>query len=162
MIEIGLSFATGILLTLGGVWLANFLQRRHERNKEKEKIRFEVYMNLLDLSERYFWVASAESNNEKPNSEVLHTLRQLTFKTSDKLRQMDEVEYLEDILDVLFNQKFQTASDRSDKLDELINKMGEIVSPRFMKKMKSISNENRKELMTRDRKTLNAPSTSRF
>lgn len=162
MIEIGFSFATGILLTLGGVWLTNYYQRKHERTKDKEKIRFEVYMNLLDISANYFWVTSAESRGEKTNSEILHTLRQLTFKTSDKLRQMDEIEHLEEILDVLFNQKYQTALERSEKLDQLIDKMDKIVSPRFMKKMKEITKDNQRTLIKRSLQSLNAPGTSRF
>jgi hypothetical protein len=162
MMEIGLSFVTGILLTLSGVWLTNYYQRKHERIKDKEKIRFEVYMNLLDISSSYFWVTSAESRREKPNSETLYTLRQLTFKTSDKLRQMDEIEHLEEILDVLFNQKFETALERSQKLDKLIDKMSEVVSPRFMKKMREITIDNQRALMTRDLQSLNAPATTKF
>jgi hypothetical protein len=162
MIEIGFSFATGILLTLAGVWLTSYYQRKHEKTKDKEKIRFEVYMNLLDISASYFWVTSAESRGEKPNSESLHTLRQLTFKTSDKLRQMDEIEHLEEILDVLFNQKYETALERSEKLDQLIDKMDKIVSPRFMKKMKEITKDNQHALMTRSLQSLNAPATSKF
>jgi len=160
--EIALSFATGILLTLGGVWLTNYYQRRNEWIKDKEKIRFEVYMNLLDISASYFWVTSAESRGEKPNSEILHTLRQLTFKTSDKLRQMDEIEHLEEILDVLFNQKYETALERSEMFDQLIDKMSKIVSPRFMKKMGEITKDNQRALITRDIQSLNAPSTSKF
>lgn len=160
--EIGLSFITGILLTLGGVWLTNYYQKRHERTKDKEKIRFEVYMNLLDIKANYFWVTSAESNGEKPKSEILSTLRRLTFQTSDKLRQMDEIEHMEEILDVLFNQKFETALERSRKFDELIDKMSEIVSPRFMKKMRELTKENQRALMTRSLQSLNAPATSKF
>lgn len=162
MIEIGLSFATGILLTLGGVWLTSYYQRKQERTKDKQRIRFEVYMNLLDISSSYFWVTSAESRGEQPNSEILYTLKQLTFKTSDKLRQMDEIEHLEEILDVLFNQKYETAHERSEKLDKLIEKMSEIVSPRFMKKMREITKDNQKAIMTRGLQSLNAPATSKF
>lgn len=162
MIEIGFSFATGILLTLGGVWLTNFYQRKHERTKEKEKIRFEVYMNLLDISASYFWVTSAESRGEKTNSDILHLLKQLTLKTSDKLRQMDDIEHLEEILDVLFNQKYETAHERSRKLDELIDKMDEIVSPRFMKKMREITYDNQKAMVTRSLQSFNAPVTGKL
>ena len=162
MIEIGLSFATGILLTLGGVWLTNYYQRRHERTKDKERIRFEVYMNLLDISASYFWITSAESRGERPNSEIFSTLRQLSFKTSDKLREMDEIEHLEEILDVLFNEKYETALERSKVLDKLIGKMSDIVSPRFIKKMREISKDNQSALMTKSLQSLNAPATSKF
>lgn len=162
MMEIIISFVTGILLTLGGVWLTNYFQKRREQEKEKEKIRFEIYMNLLDIQTYYFWVVSDESHGYETDKEITNLLRKISLKTSDKLRQVDTIEHLEDILDILFNQKFEKASERAKKLDELMHKLHRIVSPRFMKKMKSITADNQKVMMTRSLKSLNAPATSKI
>ncbi len=158
--ELILSFIAGIFVTIVGAYITYLFQRRSEREKDKEKLRFEIYMNLLDIHSSYFWVASAEIRNEKPSPETLKRLHDLTWKTCDKMRQVDNMEYLDNVLDVLLSERFISANERYDAFKEVIEKLHKIVNPIFTKKIKRISQDNFKIFEKRGFSGNNAPGTS--
>jgi len=160
MTEIIISFLSGMILALFGVLVGYYFQKRLEKSKEKEKIRFEIYMNLLDISSYYFWITTAEIHNEKPSIEIVNLLRDLSFKTLDKLRQADDIEYLNEILEVLFSENFDTAKERAVKFDELLERLHRKVSPNFAKKINQISKDNL--LLSKPLSKLNAPGTPKI
>jgi hypothetical protein len=157
--KILISFFSGILLTIGSAYLSYLFQRRQEKKKFKEKIRFEIYMNLLDLKSSYFWVTSAEIHGEKPSSDIKRRLKEQTWKMCDKLRQIDDIEFQDEILEILLSEKFVTAIERDNKFSNLIEKYHKIVNPNFAKKVKEIDTENMKIWAEKGFSNCNAPGT---
>ena len=100
-------------------------------------------MLLLDLNNRYFWVASKQLHGEPPPAEIATKVRSLAFQIADKLREADDVPYLEEILTVLMSEDaYKTANDRAKALDAVIGNIGKIVHPRYTKLIHDISEKN--------------------
>jgi hypothetical protein len=156
--EIILSFLTGIGLTLIGVLVTHLFQKYYERHKQKEKIRYDIYMNLIDIYAYYFWVMTAELDNERLSEDIIVNLRDLSFKTSEKLRQVNDIEFQDEILEILFSQKYAAANERYEALNEILTKLDKLVNPKFIKKMKQISEENVRNFFDKPRKRFNAPA----
>jgi len=129
-----LSFFAGSLVTIIGAYINYLFQRKSEKRKNKEKLRFEIYMNLLDISASYFWISSAEVRNVEPYPDTLKRINDLTWKTCDKLREVDDIEFLDEILDILFSEKFKSAFERTEAFYILIEKLQKVVNPKLTKK----------------------------
>lgn len=70
-------------------------------------------------------------------------VRELAWRVADKLREADDVQHLEDILTVLMSEDaYKTANDRANALDAVIDKIGEIVNPRYATVIRTISKSN--------------------
>jgi len=157
-----IAFISGVIVTLAGGLLSYRLQIRQEKKKEKERIRFEVYMNLMDINSYYFWVTSAEFTGNKVDPHINKLIHDIALKTSDKLRQVDDIEYLDEILEILFSEKFNSATERYDKMENLLEKLHSLISPRFIKKIKEISKENLLLMPTKSWDKLNAPGSTKI
>jgi hypothetical protein len=157
-----IAFISGVMLTLAGALLSYRLQIRQEKKKEKERIRFEVYMNLMDLNSYYFWVTSAEFTGNKVDPNINKLIHDIALKTSDKLRQVDDIEYLDEILEILFSERFNSATERAHEMEDLLEKLHLIISPRFIKKIKVISKENLLLMPTKSWDRLNAPGSTKI
>jgi len=141
-VEPVLAFLSGVGVTLTGALIAHVLARRRERRKLVDERRFEIYMKLMELNGQYFWVASAGLHNEPVPPEARRKCRELAWQIADILRAADEVEFLEDILDVLFGSAYPTALKRHDAMLALLDRMGARVNPRYARKIQEISKGN--------------------
>lgn len=134
---------------LVGAWAAIFFQRRREREKSLEKARFDIYMNLLSLNSRHFWITVAEIHHEKSKPEMIQKYQDAAWTIADKLRQIDELPEARDILRVIFSLEFESEAKRSEALNKVIDQLGKEVNPRYSQFIKQISQENQ-ALMVRD------------
>ena len=137
-----LAFFSGVGVSLVGVLVAHILTRERDRRRVVEERRFEIYMKLMDLHGMYFRFTTAEFHREAISDEVRRKCRDLSWRIADILRAADEVEYLEDILDVLMGPGFQTARERYDAMSKLLDRLGSRVNPRYAKKIREISEAN--------------------
>ena len=137
-----LGFLSGVGVSLTGALIANTLTRRRERRRIIEERRFEIYMKLMELNTQYFWVASCEVRGEPIPDETRKKCRELAWQIADLLRAADEVEFLEEILDVVLGPGFPSASKRHDAMGSLLGRMGERITPRYTRKIREISQAN--------------------
>jgi hypothetical protein len=137
-----LGFFGGVLASLVAALIASVSQRQIEYKRRKDQARLDVYFHLLDLHNWYFWVASAELHGEQPSDEALHECRKLTYQLNDKLRSFEDVEHLDEILLVLFSESVPSANDRANKISELVEKYGKLVSPRYRSTLQLIGYRN--------------------
>ena len=137
-----LAFLGGVGVTLTGALIANALTRQRERPKIVEERLFQINFLLMELSEQYFWIASNELHSITTTPEINRRCRDLAWRIADKLRAADELEFLEDILDVLFAPGYDTATKRHDAMIALLNRMEKRVNPRYARKIQEISNAN--------------------
>jgi hypothetical protein len=154
-----LGFLGGILATLVGALLASIMQRHNEFKKRKEQAHLEAYFLLVDLKNWYFWVTTAELHSEEPKAEVLETCRKLAYQLNDKLRSFDEIEQVEEVLMVLFSEAISTASERAARLDNLLDKYGQLIHPRYAKTIQRISHDNIRRHYTGKAPSRNAPGS---
>jgi hypothetical protein len=141
-----LAFFSGVGVSLVGALIAHVLTRERDRRRVVEEGRFEIYMKLIELLGMYFWFTSAEVHRDPVPDEIRRKCRDLSWQIADLLRAADEVEYVEEILDVLMNPGFQTARERYDAMSKLLDRLGNRVNPRFAKKMRAIGEANLKTL----------------
>ena len=97
---------------------------------------------LMELNTQYFWVASSELNGRDPPEEAIRACREVSWKIADRLRTFDRVEFVDEILEVIFSAVVPTANDRARKLDALLEKYGRIVNPKYAKHIAEISHKN--------------------
>lgn len=159
MSDAWLGFLGGVLAALLGGIIASIVQRQNEAKRRVDEARLEVYMLLLQLSQQYFWVASAELRSEKVVEETWAECRQTSWRIADRLRACDDVEHLDEILEVLFSVKIQSANDRANKLDALIKKLGQLVNPTYAEHINKISIENVLLIGSRQKIKNNAPGS---
>jgi hypothetical protein len=100
--------------------------------------------------------------NEEPNGDTLAGCRELTWKLADKLRAFDSVEYLEEILTVLFSSSIQSANDRANRLNVHIDKYGALVNPTYASFISRISRENIIQMSSQKKSKNNAPGLWRL
>lgn len=146
MTDAWLGFLGGLLTALIGGLIASIAQRHNEARKRKEEARLEIYFRLMELSSYYFWVASADLQGTPPPNEMIERSREVALKTAEKLRTFDQVEFLDEILEVLFDANISSANERARKLDALIEKYGKLVNPTYSKYITAISRSNVRSL----------------
>jgi len=157
-----LGFFGGLLAALVGGLIASLLQRAHEHQKERSAAMLATYLMLLELNQLYFWVASSEINDKDPPEEILKKCRETSWRIADKLRSFDDVEYLDEILTILFSSSIQTANERASRLEKLLDKYGKLVNPMFSDSMSRISKDNLIGQMQRGSLKTNAPGAWRY
>lgn len=137
-----LTFFSGVGVSLVGALVAHVFTRQRERRQLVEERRFQIYMKLMELHSGYFWFTTAELRQTAVPNEIRHKCRDVAWQIADMLRATDEVEYLEDILDVLMGPGFPTAGERYDAMAKLVDRLGRRVNPRYAKKIRQISEAN--------------------
>ena len=152
-----LAFLAGVGVTLTGVLAGTLAQRASGRLRRKQQARFEIYMRLLEIDSLYFWVTSDEVTGETGKPDIWKRLRSASWQVADKLREMDDVEYLDDILDVLLADSFDTACERAEALKRLIEKLGELVNPKYSQAIRKVSEQNQHRMMEDLSRNSNAP-----
>jgi predicted adenine nucleotide alpha hydrolase (AANH) superfamily ATPase len=135
-------FLIGVGVSLTGAIVANILARNRERRRIVEERRFAIYMKLMELYGSYFWSMAAELKSEPAKGEICERCRDLAWQINDMLRSVDEVEFLEDVLDVTLGPSFSSAQERYKKMGSLLERMGNRVNPRYAKKIRDINEAN--------------------
>jgi hypothetical protein len=118
-------------------------QRRADKRRRLEEGRFHVYVSLLELYGIYTWFATLQLHNEqKIDAEIRHSILTKAWRVADKLREIDEVEHLPEIVRVLFSEEFSSSMDRAKAMDALLDRMGRLVNPRYAAAIREISEAN--------------------
>lgn len=136
------AFLSGVGVTLSGTLIADLLTRRRERRKLMEERSFQIYMKLIELHGLYFWFTSDKIRGEPVSPEIRHECRSLAWEIADMLRAADAVEYLDQILEVLFGPRFTTAVERHEVMGQILDRLGQRVNPRYWQKIREISEGN--------------------
>jgi hypothetical protein len=139
-----IGFASGVGVSVVGAILTNWLSRKRDRRRAVEERRFEIYRKLHELQGSYVHFASAEFFECEIPPEEHEKCRVLAWQCADLLRSADEVDLLEEILDVIFGDGFRTAQERYDVMGQLLDRLGNRISPRFQAKMRQIDEANRR------------------
>ncbi len=143
LLNLTVAFASGIAISVIAAFASYLFQRHKDRKQRREEAAFRIYMLLLDLHSYYFWIASSEFRGEEPQAGVPRKLRRIAMQIADKLREADDIRHLEEILTVLMSEDaYRTARDRSNALNDVIDKIGDTVNPRYAKIARRISEEN--------------------
>ncbi len=137
-----MAFFVGLLVALVGGLIASLVQRHNEVMRRKEETRLAVYLMLMELNTQYFWVASYQMNGSQPPPDVVMRCREIAWKIADRLRSFDKVEFLGEILEILFSTAVPTANERAKKLEVLLEKYGRIVNPAYANHIDGISRKN--------------------
>ena len=114
-------------------------------------------MKLLEVKGLYFWVASAEIRRQPLSTGIAEKLHDLSWRIADKLREMDQVEFLDEILTILFSDAFPSVTARSAALDSLIANIGRLTNPRYSKAIAEVSEANWRSLSENPERPSNAP-----
>ena len=145
-----IGFVGGIGAAIAGAIGTYVFQKRRDNQERRKRAAFKVYMLLLDLNARYWWVATKEFHHESVPPEIRAKVRDLAFRIADKLRESDDVKHLDDILKVLMNeQAYRSAADRAKAIEALLDVMGKTVNPRYAKSIQAASNANLQHLAER-------------
>lgn len=157
MSDAWLGFFGGLLAVLVGGLIASLVQRHNEANRRKEETRLAVYLMLMELNSQYFWVASFQLRGEEPPPTVIIACREIAWKLADRLRAFDQVEFVDEILEIIFSAAIPTANERAKKLDVLLEKYGRLVNPVYAKHIAQISRANIMSLGRRESTNSYAP-----
>lgn len=137
-----LAFFGAILCVFISVLITSIVQRQNEAKKKKEQARHDIYMRLLQISQMYFFIASADMRGEKADENIVMSVRDACWKLADKLRACDSVESLDLILEFLFSTKIPSSSERANLLNVILDKYSSLVNPEYQKYVRKISDEN--------------------
>lgn len=139
-----MGFLGGIGTALVSAIVALWLQRAKEQQDNLDSARFRIYMRLLDISNHYFFIASAEidPDNRKVDQATKVRIQDKAWALLDELRKEDRIENLEEICRVIVSEKFESAIERHDAMISLIQEIGKKVSPEFVKITERLSKEN--------------------
>ena len=152
-----IGFLSGIGVSVFSAIVTNIIQKRNNAEQIKEEIRFEVYMKLMEIYSLYWSICVAESQNEECDPQRKIKLWDLSWQVADSIRECDNIEYVEDIINVLFNHNFKLAKDRYNEMKKILKKLGDKVNPKYNKIMIRISDENYKYLEQNFTGSSNAP-----
>jgi hypothetical protein len=138
-----IGFASGVGVSVVGAILANWFSRKRDRRKAVEERRFEIYKKLMDLYGSYFRFTTAEFHGKPVEPEIRQRCRKLAWECADLLRSADEVDFLDEILDVIFlDPGFRTATERYEVMGRLVDRLGIRINPRYQAKIRRISEAN--------------------
>lgn len=139
-----IGFLSGVGVALVGSLVALWLQRAKEQKDRIDKAEFRIYMHLLDISNHYFFIASAEIDpeNRKIDQATKIRIQEKAWTLLDEIREEDRVESLEEMCRVIMSEDFESASQRHDAMNALIRELGKRVSPKFSKVAERLSREN--------------------
>jgi hypothetical protein len=135
-------FLGGVLVTLFGACVTAWFHRRAERIRNRDDVRFRVYMKLIELKGPLFWMLSAELKGLPPKPKFEYEAEMMAWKIADELRQADDLENLDAILWVLFFKGFDSVKARYEALEGVLNQLAKTCNPRYRDSIRKINEEN--------------------
>jgi hypothetical protein len=137
-----LTFASGIAATYASARLSANIQRRRERQRELDRLGFDIYMDLMTLSSSYYWVSVKELHNEPLDVELQRRLRDQSWRLLDKLR-ADDLPETPEIARLLIDAgAFSTARERDYAIRDLCGRLGQRVNPRYASAVRAATPNN--------------------
>jgi hypothetical protein len=147
--DIIVPLVSGVIGAFVGGWATVFFQRKSERKRHAEKTLFDVYMMLMDLKGRHFWITSAEVQGKESGQQIREKFQDIRWRIADEIRKIDYLPEAEDILRVMFALTYRSEGGRADEFDRLLKALGKKINSRYDRVMAEITRENQ-ALMVRD------------
>jgi hypothetical protein len=136
-------FASGALVGVIGSAAAVYFAHRVESGKDLAERRHRIYMLLLELYHKHFWISTNDMHGTQIKREFKQEFQELKFKIMDELRGADRLKQLPNIVDVVLSLRFNTETDRAVRLRGVIDDLAKDVNPRFI----AATKKNDQELM---------------
>ena len=146
--ELAIGFGGALVGAVIGALATVYFQRRSDRAKEKEAIRFHVYLRLLDCLNPLFWMSCDDMHERRPIGMTFpstpheHLFQEMAWKTADELRKIDDLPQMERILRALFGESFSSAANRHEELGRVIDELAEECNPRFCRVLRALGKEH--------------------
>lgn len=123
---------TGTLIGVIGSAAAVYFSRVAESRKDLGERRHRIYMMLLDVYNRHFWISTNDMHNTEIKRELKEDFQAARWKIADELRGADKLPQLGDIFDALFSLRFKTEVERAERLRKVIDDLARDVNPNFV------------------------------
>lgn len=152
-----IGFLSGILLAAFTTYFNSIASKRGEKAKRLLRAEYEMYLDLSDLYNWYFWLAT----NELHRKETIKIIHDIAARLATKLRENETSKFSAELIKILYDESYPTYTARWKHMSELSEKMAKKVTPNHMKQLRLISDTNI-QLMAREGFVPKAPATSRF
>jgi len=156
-----IGFFSGILLAAFSTYLNSAASKRDENAKKLLRAEYEMYLDLSDLYNWYFWLATNELHRKETDKDTIRTIHEIAARLATKLRENETSEFSSELIKILYDESYPTYTSRWKHMSELSEKMAKKVTPNHMKQLKIISDTNI-QLMAQEGFIPKAPATSRF
>jgi len=156
-----IGFFSGILLAAFSTYFNSAASKRDENAKKLLRAEYEMYLDLSDLYNWYFWLATNELHRKETDKDTIRTIHEIAARLATKLREHETSEFSSDLIKILYDESYPTYTSRWEHMSELSGKMAKKVTPNHMKQLKIISDTNI-QLMAQEGFVPKAPATSRF
>ena len=156
-----IGFISGTLLAAFSTYFNSTASKRDANAKQLLRAEYEMYLDLSDLYNWYFWLATNELHRKETDLGVIKTSHEIASRLGAKLRENETSEFSSELIKVLYDESYPTYTARWKHMSELSEKMAKKVTPNHMKQLKSISDTNI-QLMAQEGFVPKAPATSRF
>lgn len=152
-------FLSGLAAALIILVATNLAVRAEEKRRRLQEARYQIYVQLMELSGLLQLIAASEFRKETPDRSLQLKAREVSWQLADKLRAADDLSNLDDILDVLFSHGYPSLRDRLQSLDNVLSELGKMVNPRYKKIIRRIEDASWHRLEEDPSKRLNAPTS---
>lgn len=159
--SIALGFLSGVLLALIGGLINHKIKTKSEEQNAIEKAEYELFLKLNDLYQWYFWLATNELHKKETNDEIITTIHKIAVDIGQELHKNEDSEFTEQLLRILYDESYETYTQRWKEMSSLSEVMGKKVTPKHHKYLKQLNDSNL-TYMAKSGFTPKAPGTSRF
>ncbi|PCF97375.1 hypothetical protein [Vreelandella nigrificans] len=159
--SIALGFLSGVLLALIGGLINHKIKTKSEEQKAIEKAEYELFLKLNDLYQWYFWLATNELHKKETDDEIITTIHKIAVDIGQELHKNEDSEFTEQLLRILYDESYETYTQRWKEMSSLSEVMGKKVTPKHHKYLKQLNDSNL-TYMAKSGFTPKAPGTSRF
>ncbi|MFI8737243.1 hypothetical protein ACIGKM_15140 [Ectopseudomonas toyotomiensis] len=156
-----IGFFSGVLLAALSTYFNAIASKRAENTKKLLRAEYEMYLDLSDLYNWYFWLATNELHRKETDKDTIKTIYDIAARLATKLRENEESAFSAELINILYNESYPTYNARWKHMSELSEKMAKKVTPNHMKQLREISDTNI-QLMAQEGFIPKAPATSRF
>jgi hypothetical protein len=135
-----LGFFSGVAVTLSAALFIRLLMQRHARRKVSKKRELDIYIKLTELYYHYFWLTSAEFDQQSHTIEIKSRCRDLASQIIDLVSKGHRLEFRQEIMDVTMAARYATTREHHVAMERLLDRMGERVNPRDLRRVRAIRN----------------------
>lgn len=125
-----------------GAVVAHWFEGRRLHGERQHQGAFAVYMDLIGLIGRQWWLTVAEVHGEEPDGKIRNDYNSWAWKVADRLRTVDDLPEAPAVLDAMFSLRFASEQEREKALRTVADRLGQRVNPRYAEAMHKIGAAN--------------------
>lgn len=160
-VSIFAGFVSGVLLALAGAWINISLSKRSQDKSVLKAAEYEMYLKLNDLYNWYFWYATNELHKKDTPQDITNECYKIATGLAKLLHENEETEFAQELMQILYDESYETYNKRWKHMSVLSEKMGNKVVPVHRKRLNQI-NESNILLMAQEKFVAKAPASNRF